>query len=92
MRVCCVFLAHALCWKWTEIRVCCQVRTLTGRTGAVFSVAFSPDGKRVVGGSADNRVHIWDVATGAEVSSTANGSGFRVERLAFRVERLGFRV
>ena len=78
MLLLCGFFAHALCWKWAEIRVRCQVRTLTGRTGAVLSVAFSLDGKRVVGGSADNRVHIWDVATGAEVSSTASGSWFSV--------------
>ena len=43
--------------------------TLTGHVGWVRSVAFSPDGKRVVSGSADNLVKIWDIATGAEVNS-----------------------
>ena len=78
MLLFCGDFAHARCCKWAEIRVRCQVRTLTGRTGAVLSVAFSLDGKRVVSGSADNCVHIWDAATGAEVSSTASGSGFSV--------------
>jgi WD40 repeat protein len=36
--------------------------------GPVWSVALSPDGKRVVSGSGDELVKIWDVQTGAEVS------------------------
>ena len=42
---------------------------MTGHSGNVLSVASSPDGKRVVSGSADNFVKIWDIATGAEVNS-----------------------
>ena len=37
--------------------------------GPVSSVALSKDGKRIVSGSYDNLVKIWDAATGAEVSS-----------------------
>ena len=40
-----------------------------GHSNDVYSVAFSPDSKRVVSGSHDNRVKIWDVETGAEVRS-----------------------
>ena len=46
-----------------------QVCTLDGHTSLVFAVAFSADGNRVVSGSADHLVKIWDVATGAEVSN-----------------------
>jgi len=46
-----------------------QVHTLTGHSKFVYVVAFSPDGKRVVSGSGDNLVKIWDTATGALVSS-----------------------
>ena len=44
------------------------MRTLTGHAGEVTSVAFSPDGTRVVSGSSDNLAVVWNVETGAEVS------------------------
>ena len=45
------------------------MHTLTGHSGAVLTVAFSPNGKRVVSGSCDRLVKIWNAETGAEVSS-----------------------
>jgi hypothetical protein len=56
-------------WQWSEERVLWQVRTLEGHLHGVFSVAFSPDGQRIVSGANDRRVKIWDAETGAEVSS-----------------------
>jgi WD40 repeat protein len=44
-----------------------QVHTLTGHSDCVNVVAFSPDGNRVVSGSDDRLVKIWDTETGAEV-------------------------
>ena len=44
-----------------------QVHTLIGHSNAVNSVAFSPNGNRVVSGSDDYLVKIWDVETGAGV-------------------------
>jgi len=44
-----------------------QVRTLVGHHGEVTSTSFSLDGKRVVSGSNDKLVKIWDVETGALV-------------------------
>ena len=35
-----------------------------GHTGAIRSVAFSPDGLRALSGSDDNTVRLWEVATG----------------------------
>ena len=36
--------------------------------GGVFSVAFSPDGKYVVSGSADRTARVWEAVTGKEVA------------------------
>jgi WD40 repeat protein len=45
-----------------------QVCTLTGHTDTVSFVAFSRDGTRIVSGSADHLLKIWDAGSGAEVS------------------------
>ena len=45
------------------------MRTLTGHSDFVVAIAFSRDGNRVVSGSDDNLVKIWDTETGALVSS-----------------------
>ena len=47
-----------------------QVRTLTGHSSTVLPIAFSADGKRIVGGTYEPaHVIVWDIETGAEVSS-----------------------
>jgi WD40 repeat protein len=40
--------------------------TLKGHTKSVRSVSFSPDGKRIVSGSQDNMVKVWDATNGQE--------------------------
>ena len=47
------------------------MHTLTGHSDMVQSVAFSRDGNRVVSGSHDDLVKIWDTETGTEVRSHA---------------------
>lgn len=37
-------------------------QTLRGHTGSVTSVAFSPDGRRIVSGSNDHTLKVWDAA------------------------------
>jgi len=37
-----------------------ELLPLNGHTDAVYSVCFSPDGKRILTGSADNTAKIWD--------------------------------
>ena len=65
--------AHSLHRRWSQVRMGWQVCTLTGHSGGVVSVSFSPDGTRVVSGSHDKLVKIWDAATGVEVRSFVGG-------------------
>ena len=48
---------------------------MSGHSGRVTSVAFSPDGTRIASGSQDKLVMIWDAETGAEVSCVRSVSG-----------------
>ena len=47
-----------------------------------FSIAFSPDGKILASGGDDNEVHLWNVSTGARLS-TFKGHTQRVNGVAF---------
>jgi RNA polymerase sigma factor (sigma-70 family) len=44
-----------------------EVRSLTGHTDAVTSVALSRDGKRALSGGKDGGLRLWDLATGKEL-------------------------
>ncbi len=45
-----------------------ELTSLRGHTEAVRSVAFSPDRRRLVGGSHDQTVRVWDGQTGTELA------------------------
>jgi len=57
-------------------------QTLQGHTATVQSVAFSPDGKRMVTGSGDRLAKVWDSATGQELL-TLQGHAGQVMSVAF---------
>src|SRR6266700_3194398 len=40
------------------------LRTLNGHSNSVCAVTFSPDGKQVVSGAADDDIRFWDVESG----------------------------
>ena len=56
--------------------------TLKGHSGWVNSVSFSPDGKRIVSGSVDKTLKVWDAETGQEVL-TLNGHTQTVTSVSF---------
>ncbi len=52
-----------------------EVLTVRGHEGAVFSVAFSPDGRRLATGSGDGTGRVWDLRTGRQLLTLVGHSG-----------------
>jgi hypothetical protein len=59
------------------------MRTLRGHDGQIKSVAFSPDGKRIVSGSSDATIKVWDFATGAELMALRRDKDEWIYSLSF---------
>ena len=59
-----------------------ELRTLEGHSSGIRSVMFSPDGTRIVSGSHDRSIKLWDAETGAEIR-TINGHTNNVFSVAF---------
>jgi WD40 repeat protein len=65
-------------FSWTN---CLEI--LEGHINQVMSVAFSPDGNKVVSGSSDRTLRIWDVFTGDEICAPLEGHSDIVMSVTF---------
>ncbi|MDP6408175.1 MAG: serine/threonine-protein kinase [Planctomycetota bacterium] len=61
-------------WEWGHLDLACDqsLQTLEGHENVVRSVAWNPAGTRIVSGSRDNTLRIWDAAT-EEILQTLTG-------------------
>ena len=59
-----------------------ELPPLRGHTQAVFDVAFSPDGQRIVTCSLDQTARVWDAATGAELVTLGCASSVKLARFS----------
>jgi len=69
-------------WDYWSRLLKSDLLTLTGHSHIVLSVSFSPDGKRIVSGSYDNTLKVWDAQTGQETLAL-NGHSDRVSSVSF---------
>jgi WD40 repeat protein len=76
-------------WEWKYVHRLCHSDLLTfnSQTCTIFSVAFSPDGTRVVSGCADDTAKVWDATTGA-VILTLKGHTAGVKSARFSADGL----
>jgi WD40 repeat protein len=54
------------------------IQTFTGHTASIYSIVFSPDGRTIVSGGADETLRLWDVQTGEEKISIKAGYVYSV--------------
>src|SRR5262245_2621043 len=71
-------------FEWYYLWRLCHLDRLTikGHGEAVYSVAFSPDGKMLASGSLDRMVKLWDIDAGQELA-TLKGHGNKYSSVAF---------
>ncbi|KIJ46218.1 hypothetical protein M422DRAFT_165567 [Sphaerobolus stellatus SS14] len=60
-----------------------ELARLTGHRGSISCIAFSHDGKRIVSGSHDKTIRIWDAETGQNVGDPLTGHTEWVQSVAF---------
>jgi WD40 repeat protein len=71
-----VFKGHVQDWPSVQ-------NILNGHEGQINSVAFSSNGRRIVSGSRDDTVRVWDAETGEPVAGPFQGHESNVKSVAF---------
>jgi WD40 repeat protein len=69
---------HRFLWA----AVCKRRMVFIGHADSILTAAFSPDGRRIVSGSADRTLKVWDAATGRE-TLTLTGHDREIRSAAF---------
>jgi WD40 repeat protein len=60
-----------------------RLRAFEGFRGQVFSVAYSPDGRRLLGLGSGGKAYLWDVASGAKLADFAAAASYQCGAAAF---------
>ena len=60
-----------------------MISPLKGHSQKITSIAFSPDAKKIVSGSDDKTIRVWDAETGKEIIPPLKGHSYRVYSVAF---------
>ncbi|EIN04856.1 hypothetical protein PUNSTDRAFT_37485, partial [Punctularia strigosozonata HHB-11173 SS5] len=68
---------------WPHTNTGHLIRRLLGHTHAVLSVAFSRDGSRIVSGSQDHTVRLWNLSSGEQIGDPYRGHTDDVRCVAF---------
>jgi eukaryotic-like serine/threonine-protein kinase len=68
-------------WYYWQRQLHLELMALRGHTGPVLAVAYSPDGERIVTGSADRTARVWDEASDKVL--ILRGHGDAVKSVAF---------
>ncbi len=64
-------------WEWHRLNYVSDhsIMTLRGHSDKVRSVAFSPDGRRIVSAGRDKTIKLWDTESGTELMTLAGHNG-----------------